>query len=423
MATVGTYYYDGITFAASTDIFTDAALSIPAPDGWYAFGGVYREKVGGILGPPQTCPTCVIPCGTPIVGTGGAGKYTLQLDLGNTPGAAIITFNVGISTTTSFPIPDGCTWTYDGVTASEYSTLVGGYIEGIIGAQSGNPGDLSCGGMTTANGIPATTGQSYVYDPLTQSFIPGATIPLGPYDGITAGTGESTLLDWNCQNLLVADCGCGSPGTCQGVAMPLISGNPIAPNLPAGPNWPVYGNESRNAVMVVPSPPGTTNNILTVEVEGPCAGTWWGIDIQCPEELPALQSSAIVTSGTVCSAPITTTVYHVPIDKWGNTNPCSSYYIGGSLFPAAGALGQADGVLGLHDWIFADPYGVTPLPAGNYKIESPAGSGTYYDVEVGVREYRDVDANGHALKPELYTGATQSSGPIRDGIVKSMIPC
>jgi hypothetical protein len=198
-----------------------------------------------------------------------------------------------------------------------------------------------------------------------------------------------------------------------------VPGTLAAPNLPAGTNWPECGNETRNATMVVPSPPGVTSTILQIDVEAPCPGTWWALDVICPYELSGLPSSVEAGANPVCGMAITTEYYHVPVDKWGNTNPNSFYYDGGTFNPTGGgatANGQPDGTLGLHDWVFEDKYGQTPLPAGNYKMESPAASGVYYDVEVGVNTYTTCtsDPNRADYPP---TGAVQA------GIVKSMCVC
>tara|TARA_Y100000004_G_C8866674_1_gene391430 strand:+ start:62 stop:241 length:180 start_codon:yes stop_codon:yes gene_type:complete len=58
MATSGTYYLDGPTLATATAVYTDAATTTPAADGWYSDGTISREQTSGLLGIVQTCPTC-----------------------------------------------------------------------------------------------------------------------------------------------------------------------------------------------------------------------------------------------------------------------------------------------------------------------------------------------------------------------------
>ena len=405
--TLGTYFFDGSSFTSATAIYLTSALTTPAPDGYYSQGGVYRLQSGGLLGPVVSCPACTILCGDPILGIGSSGKFTINLQLGSTPGAAILTFNTG-APLVEFPVPDMCTWFYEDtggtpIAASEYSSLVGGYMEGVIGTQSGYPatwhyctgtGPTPTGTITTESGYTLTsTGTDWIYDMGTSTFISSGVVTIGPYDGIVAPTtpGQSTLLDWNCS--IPGGANCCAPASGCGIAIPTCGpGTMIAPNLPVGPNWNEAGNETRNAVMVVPSPPGVSNTILTIEVEAPCGSTWWGLDIQCPEELTAIPSSVEAGANPVCSMAITTQYYHVPVDAWGNTNPNSSYYTGQGFLPGSGvvAAGQPNGTLGWHDWIFEDKYGQTPLPAGSYLMESPASSGIYWEVEIGVRAYTTI---------------------------------
>ena len=116
MATLGTYYFDGTSFVNASMLFTDAQLTTVAPNGYYMQNDVVRQLVGGPSNPvllqAQTCATCSVPCGGGINGTGATGKYTLSMNLGNSIGAVVITFNPQ-------SVPDKCTWTYDGVAKSE----------------------------------------------------------------------------------------------------------------------------------------------------------------------------------------------------------------------------------------------------------------------------------------------------------------
>lgn len=450
-----TVYWAGTSFASAVQIYTDGNLNTVAPDGQYAVGGIVREMSGGILGAAQPCPTCLIPCGQPFNFSGGAtGEYTVYFDMGILPGAALLVFSPGLYNNTLFPIPDGCTWVYNGVTASEYSSLVGGYQTGIIGAPDpGPPSDFNAACNITpdlgTNGVQAT-GNSYLWDQAANNFVTGPTIlmgsnvaPLG-YTGITNNTGayQSTLLDWNCADQAAGldDC------TGGGLFVPPSPYNanvPIAPNLPpfsvAGTQWPLAGGAYRGATMVIPSPPGTANTVLKLVIDGPCPGTWWGFDLQCPIQLPSVLGSLVEPLGTpiadVCQLVSNIPYYHVPVDAFGNSNP-NSIYFNGTQFPGA-AQGQPGGVLGLHDWIFTDPNGEFPLANGVYKMSFDAQDGGGFQdwaVEVGVLEYKDIgtyapQTNVHALPPEVYAadpGATQgvqSTGTRIPGIVKSITLC
>jgi len=474
-------YWSGNSFNAAVDLFTDAALTTPAPDGWYAVGGIYRQIIGGVLQAPTTCPACVIPCGggfTASVNT--SGRFTMYFDMGTVPGAGIITFSPGINNTTLFPIPDMCTWSYNGETASEYSSLVGGYQTGIIGAPDGPPhGGTQCPWngqdlvVTTGTQGEQPTGIDYTYDASTGTFVAGPTVNIGATTGIIGFTGisnnsgayQSTLLDWNCTSCWGVG---GAPTTptancANGIGLdipgsPYCLSVPIAPNLIGGPgtpqtNWPFAGGGYRGATMVVPSPPGVTNTILTIQVDAPCPNTWWGIDVRCPVELQGFQSTPPPvtpytgwpsggwplgsTCGNVCGSDTPFTMYHAPVDTFGNSNPNSAYFAN-DQFPAAGPQGQAHGIPGLHDWVFEDPYGIEPMPVGVYKVvmpTDPANPGILVDciVEVGVLDYTQsaLDGGGvpHALPPETYNVQmgtdVQSSGTSTyiPGIIKSITKC
>ncbi len=52
------YYLDGPTFASAVGVYTDAALTVPAANGYYSLGGVVRQAIGGVLQAQQSCPSC-----------------------------------------------------------------------------------------------------------------------------------------------------------------------------------------------------------------------------------------------------------------------------------------------------------------------------------------------------------------------------
>jgi hypothetical protein len=54
------YYLNGPTLSTATAVFTDATLTICAPDGYYSDTIVRRRQVGCVLQVAQTCPSCCI---------------------------------------------------------------------------------------------------------------------------------------------------------------------------------------------------------------------------------------------------------------------------------------------------------------------------------------------------------------------------
>ena len=326
----GTFYWAGVTFQSATQLYTDSNLTIVAADGWYSIGGFYREMTGGILGPTQNCPTCepaAIPCNTSLTPPSGSfGKYTAEFDAGNTTGAIIVLFNPAT-------IPDRCTWTYDGVSASEYSSPGFGYLQGVIG--SGGPvlplayQSLNCGNYCTidnslggTSGIPPSAGtgatfcgENFTYNHITASWdvTPGGTISnlLGPYTNQANG-GVS----------LVA-----SPNT-VGICM-----------------------------MVIPKP-NVSPSIVKIEIEGIDTNTEWFVSVNCPIRLNEFKAGVV---GGICG---------------DETQP--------SLFTATpqGYTGGVSNIIQEHDWIFLDPNGENYCPAGIYPVTIPALGGSHF-VTVG----------------------------------------
>lgn len=52
------YYLNAPSLASATSVFSDAALTICAPDGFYSDGSIVREMVGCVLLPQQVCAEC-----------------------------------------------------------------------------------------------------------------------------------------------------------------------------------------------------------------------------------------------------------------------------------------------------------------------------------------------------------------------------
>ena len=77
MATAGIYYIDTFNFADATAVYTDAALTTFAPDGFYQMGGVTaRQQVSGVLRPAEPCPSCAKPSPDPPPAENNAFKIT-----------------------------------------------------------------------------------------------------------------------------------------------------------------------------------------------------------------------------------------------------------------------------------------------------------------------------------------------------------
>lgn len=71
MAVESVYYLDAPSFSAATAVYTDAALTTVAPDGFYSDQSISREQVSGVLLPQITCPSCD---NSFLVGFGGSSE-------------------------------------------------------------------------------------------------------------------------------------------------------------------------------------------------------------------------------------------------------------------------------------------------------------------------------------------------------------
>lgn len=85
MAISSTYYLNGPSLGSATAVFSNAALTVCASDGFYSDGVIVREQVGCVLLPQQTCPSCDIVesyncvSGTCIDPGDGSGIYSTLL--------------------------------------------------------------------------------------------------------------------------------------------------------------------------------------------------------------------------------------------------------------------------------------------------------------------------------------------------------
>tara|TARA_R110000787_G_scaffold172659_1_gene285283 strand:+ start:5537 stop:6538 length:1002 start_codon:yes stop_codon:yes gene_type:complete len=299
-----TFYWPGASFASASQLFTDSNLTTIAPDGYYQQGGVWREISGGILGAASACPTCVIGCNTTVEGSGGIGEYTSDVNIGSTTGAVLIIFD-------NYSIPDKCTWTYDGVSASEYSTSIYGYMQGMIG-EGADIGGVPCGG------IPANCAYSCGGNSLSNASGSSGTQFAGTiFNGVTAN-GVTTWIN-------------------SGVSTNL---GPYA-NEAAGGTTLVPGQPGP-AMMVVPKP-NSLPDTLSIQIDGPCSGTAWQVQINCPIQLNLFPCEP---SPANCSADL-------------NDDFCTAH------------VGNSTGIrtgVEVNDWAFEDVNGVTQKPAGDYLV-------------------------------------------------------
>ena len=323
MATSSTYYLNAPSLGSATAVFTNAALTVCAPNGFYSDGFISRELVDCVLLPQQTCPSCTIPCGDSISADGLQGVYYLNTDLGATTGAVLIRFN-------TINIPDGIKAVYNSVVYNGVSSPTSGWLQGTaglptyIGLQSADCGIVA--------GSPYTLAE-FQYD--GTDF---AALGTNTSVSVLAGQMELTVL---------------APG---------------------------------NTLMVIPKI-AASPSILNLEFIGPCSGTVFDISVACPASLTAFSSSTVsATSELACEKDFLETYYVAHVNGSSGTLGLYDLVFtdaNGQFKLGAGFYKTNDA--GANEWYQVDANGaivlfgtcLVPIPCGD-AIEGDGAQGVYY---------------------------------------------
>ena len=302
MATSSSYYLNAPSLGSATAVFTDAALSVCAANGFYSDGVIVREQVDCVLLPQQTCPACATPCGTTINASGGQGIYLLDLETGTTVsdvGAVIVRFE-------PYGVPDGIRATLG---ANVYNKLTSP-VDGLH--QSSNAGALTFVGQTSADcGISGTT-----YPTLAEFEYNGtAFVATGDTQSVTVAAGDVSL-------------GASAPG---------------------------------NTMMVIPKLTPSPS-IINFEVVGPCSGTAWQMSVACPVLLTGFSSSVMAaTEEAVCLLEETTTYYNASLANTPGTVGLYDFVFAdayGNSPLAAGFYYAAGSITGSNEWFQVNASGI-----------------------------------------------------------------
>lgn len=302
MAISSTYYLNAPSLGSATAVFSNAALTTLAADGFYSDGVISREQVSGVLLPQQTCPSCATPCGETINASGGQGIYLLNLETGSTVGdvgAVIVRFD-------PYGVPDGIRGTLG---ATVYNKLTSP-VDGLH--QSSNAGALTYIGQTGADcGISGTT-----YPALIEYLYNGTSfVATGDTQSVTVAPGDVSL-------------GSSAPGSTM----------MVIPKLTASPS------------------------IINFEVVGPCSGTAWQMSVACPELLTGFSSSvSAVSSVAACALSETTTYYNASLANTPGTVGLYDLVFAdayGATPLAAGYYRASGSITGGNDWFQVSSAGV-----------------------------------------------------------------
>jgi len=246
MATSGTFYLDAPSLSTATVVYSNAALTTVAANGYYSDGSISRQQVSGVLLPPVICPSCAIPCGGTISASGNQGIYYLNTDLGSSLGAVVIRFN-------PLSVPDGILAVYNSTIYNGVSSPSYGWLQGTAGLPTyiGASGS-DCGIVANS---PYTINE-FEYNGTTFT-------PLGTTTSVSVLSGQMKLT-------------AASPG---------------------------------NTVMVIPKT-AASPSVMNLSFIGPCSGTVFSINVSCPAALPSFASSTVnAGSATACADAIDQTYY------------------------------------------------------------------------------------------------------------------
>jgi hypothetical protein len=302
MAVSSTYYLNAPSLGSATAVFSNAALTTLAADGFYSDGVISREQVSGVLLPQQTCPSCATPCGETINASGGQGIYLLDLETGTTVGdvgAVIVRFN-------PIGVPDGIRATLG---ANVYNKLTSP-VDGLH--QSSTVGNFTYVGQTSSDcGISGTT-----YPALAEFLYNGTIfVATGDTQSVTVAPGDVSL-------------GASAPG---------------------------------NTMMVIPKLTASPS-IINFEVVGPCSGTAWSMSVACPELLTGFSSSVMaISSSTACGLSETTTYYNASLANTPGTVGLYDLVFAdayGATPLTAGYYRASGSITGGNDWFQVSSAGV-----------------------------------------------------------------
>ena len=272
-ATYNTYFFDGVNFSSATALYSDAALTALAPDGFYAQNGIVRQQTGGLLLNAQSCDSCAVSCGNGIsTSNSGAGYFNADVDVANSVGAVVIYFYMGAS------IPDGVLTTFNNVKYNRMTSKNNlGTVQLIDGAQS----LVDYAGLNNPNTSPTYVGNENSLLVDNYFNVPEFNLSGGSY----VATG-------NTRSISVVDNQVGYASDTS------------------TPSSPVF-------TMVVPKTDANTS-LIKVEIFAPMSGTFFAYELACPDDLPSFQGSALQATDVCTSANAT---YYFARNATGITTP------------------------------------------------------------------------------------------------------
>ena len=127
MATPGTYYIDTNSFSTAMSVYTDAALTTCAADGFYQVGRISRQQVNCVLLPPEACPSPCTPEPTPVAPLPTNNAYKVIKVSDQTVGHVVLdtAFSVDEKITTDID-SSGICWLIDSLAVNATTSVITG---------------------------------------------------------------------------------------------------------------------------------------------------------------------------------------------------------------------------------------------------------------------------------------------------------
>lgn len=250
MGTLGQYFLNGPNLATSTAVFTDAALTTCAPDGFYSQSGSVRQLQNCTLLPRQQCSNCANDCRVSSTGSSTTGLYLILADLGVGTGAVRVKFTPGAT-------PDGIRAIYNDTVYNSFSSDSDGLHEISLPT-----GLIFLGNSANDCGL---TGTTYI---LAESEL---------YNNVYTTNGNITNVAVTANNLS------------------------LSPNRTAGDCYMYFPK-----TLTYPA-------TCLVEIAQCCTGQTapsWSVEISCPDPLPSINSTRVFPlDGCNTTEPYVDTVY------------------------------------------------------------------------------------------------------------------
>ena len=155
------YYLDGTTFSNATKIYTDVDLTTLAPNGWYSFGGKYRQQTGGFLLGEAVCPACDELCAT---NPQSAGEGSFQFT-SNNPGVYYIKINTGTGVGLIRPYIQSLNNDFLGIQILHGGTLYNDWVNDEGYKSPGNSNPIWLGDASSPTPGPPPAGTVYTNQP------------------------------------------------------------------------------------------------------------------------------------------------------------------------------------------------------------------------------------------------------------------